>query len=660
MLGIGGRMTLLKSLQIPFLFLSLASLLAYALYQQAFQAGFLYDDALTFAGLKEVFDTESALLFVMSGDAGPLGRPLSLASFLLNASSWPSSPGDFHYINTLLHLVNGFLVAWLAFLVACSMPDRLKNPQWFAVLVASVWLLHPAWTFLVLHAVQRMAILSATFALLGLIAYLKARGLMETRPRLSMVLMAASLGLGTLLAMLAKENGVLLPLFAATLEWLLRRTGPALPTAVMGPNPGLALAWKFWGKVLFWLPVIALAYFLWPHWPGFNSAAGIREFTGGQRLLTEANVLWQYLLNQLLPRPLNFTPFYDDYEVSKGLFEPVSTLYAVLGWVLVGGAAWHWRRYYPLLLFASAWFFVGHSIESTIVQLEIYFEHRNYLPSVGPIFLAVYGLWQLPEKLKRLAWIVAGAYLLLLSLVLGQVTSLWSNQTLAAEVWVERHPYSMRTVQLYADRLAQNGQVAQAAEVIWQAHVRMPEDTGLAVQGVELMCWVSSPEAYELLVNEMLPQLRVGRFSNQLSTSLPAMFNQLASGSCPAQRAQHLHNIIDALMQNPGFRASPRTMATLHYLKGRLFMREGDFNSTLTHLLAASRREASLDLSLEIAAVFASGGLYDEAFKTLDVAMKRAPRNPVLRRSWEKRLEEGRSQLLAAKPSSASKERISR
>ena len=46
---------------------------------------------------------------------------------------------------------------------------------------------------------------------------------------------------------------------------------------------------------------------------------------------------------------------------------------------------WRWGRY---LAFGIAWFLVGHSIESTVFSLELYFEHRNYFPGVGLFLLA--------------------------------------------------------------------------------------------------------------------------------------------------------------------------------------------------------------------------------------------------------------------------------
>ncbi len=47
------------------------------------------------------------------------------------------------------------------------------------------------------------------------------------------------------------------------------------------------------------------------------------------------------------------------------------------------------RKKWPLFAFAVLWFFAGHALESTFLPLEYFFEHRNYLPLLGPIFALV-------------------------------------------------------------------------------------------------------------------------------------------------------------------------------------------------------------------------------------------------------------------------------
>jgi hypothetical protein len=52
-------------------------------------------------------------------------------------------------------------------------------------------------------------------------------------------------------------------------------------------------------------------------------------------------------------------------------------------------------RKWPILSFAVLFFFLNHAIESSIIPLELIFEHRNYLPGM---FL----FWPVAVGLERL------------------------------------------------------------------------------------------------------------------------------------------------------------------------------------------------------------------------------------------------------------------
>jgi hypothetical protein len=115
----------------------------------------------------------------------------------------------------------------------------------------------------------------------------------------------------------------------------------------------------------------------------------VRDFTLVERLMTEARVLWFYLSQILLPSHGAFAIYLDGFSVSRSLFQPPSTLFSLVGWALVLVVVGFKHRW-PMLSFGLLWFLVGHSLESTIVPLEIAHEHRNYLPALGPLLAAGY------------------------------------------------------------------------------------------------------------------------------------------------------------------------------------------------------------------------------------------------------------------------------
>ena len=72
------------------------------------------------------------------------------------------------------------------------------------------------------------------------------------------------------------------------------------------------------------------------------------------------------------------------------LLSPPATLASIVAIVLLVATAWKYRKKAPVYTFAVFWFLGGHILESTVVPLELYIEHRNYLPLLGPIFAVIY------------------------------------------------------------------------------------------------------------------------------------------------------------------------------------------------------------------------------------------------------------------------------
>ena len=180
-------------------------------YQPALSGTFLLDDVSNLGDLRTVTDFKSATNFVLSGTAGPLGRPLALATFVPQASHWDSSAAPFLSVNVLIHLLNGLLLYLFVRQLARELRTEHNDAEFFALATAAFWLLLPLLASSTLMIVQRMTTLSATFVLVGLNGYLFARRSIESRPNASLGGMSAALVFGTLLAVLTKENGALLP-----------------------------------------------------------------------------------------------------------------------------------------------------------------------------------------------------------------------------------------------------------------------------------------------------------------------------------------------------------------------------------------------------------------------------------------------------------------
>lgn len=411
-----------------YILLACALLATAAAYWIGLDGPFVLDDESNFAAIGRWLTHGLSWRQTLSSvDSGPGGRPLSIASFMLSAWLGGMAPWGFKAGNLALHLGNGLLVFVLLRQLARRDPVYAPLAPVAALALTTLWLLHPLLVSTVLYTVQRMAMLSATFILLGLIAYCHGRTMLDSgRHRAGAAWLFLAVPACTLLGATAKENALLLPLFCTILELCYFR--PALTDK----RPMAARLFLLLGVVL---PTITVLTLVGLH-PGLvlDGYQG-RSFTPPQRLLTEARVLWDYVASIVLPWGPRLSLYRDDYPVSVSLLSPPSTLVAVLAWCLAIAVAWRTRHNMPAVAAGLGLFLVGHAMESTVFPLLLYFEHRNYFPALGILWAAGALLLAVAKKLApRMAHprpvFTSGLLLLVLGFALAtHARSLvWSNK----------------------------------------------------------------------------------------------------------------------------------------------------------------------------------------------------------------------------------------
>src|SRR5690606_629376 len=160
--------------------------------------------------------------------------------------------------------------------------------------------------------------------------------------------------------------------------------------------------WNGWVCAVLGIPAVLLFSYLVLRFEYSESIQLFRGFSGADRLLTQAHILWEYLFSAFLPVQSKLGPFHDDYPVHSDWLAP-SSLLAVGAWLGAIACSVIYRTRAPFFSFAVGWYLVGHSLESTTVPLELYFEHRNYIPLIGPVYALVASLAtpRLPQALIR-------------------------------------------------------------------------------------------------------------------------------------------------------------------------------------------------------------------------------------------------------------------
>lgn len=283
----------------------------------------------------------------------------------------------YHVVNIAIHILCAlFLYVFTRQLLHIDwLRERYgANAPWISWLVAFAWALHPIQINAVSYIVQRMTSMSVLFALCALCSWMAARSAYLRGHRLNACLWCAASLSSWLLGLLSKENILILPLLALITEFFLfRKADLSLPRRYRAVILALSL---------FIVAGIAISL------PGLFQAYDYREFTPWQRLMTQSRVLWHYISLFIVPISDRFVLLYD-YPLSMGLFSPLTTFFAMASWISLPCLLFHYRKRFPVAAWAIYWYIAAHLVESTILPLEIAYEHRMYLPSIALVIAGI-------------------------------------------------------------------------------------------------------------------------------------------------------------------------------------------------------------------------------------------------------------------------------
>jgi len=346
---------------------------------------------------------------------GELYRPLAMLTFALNYYWGQDNVFGYHALNLLFHI----LTAWILFALIFNLYKSpvLKHNQretaFFISLLATVlWALNPIQTQTVIYIVQRMAVMTTMFYLSALLCYIKAR--LSDQDKTRFLYFSASC-LCFLAALGSKENAITLPLVIIVFEFIFFQNN--ISSGTMKRYMLLAL---FAGVIIFAAAVtLFLQGDLLQIFKGYNN----RFFSLSERLLTEPRIVLYYLSQIFYPIP-NRLSISHDIQIYSSLLEPWTTLPAITIILLLIGLGFYLIRRQPVISLAILFYFLAHSVESTFIGLELFFEHRNYLPSAflfWPVALGVHKALCFYKTSNRLmfSFLTATVILIMVSFGIG-------------------------------------------------------------------------------------------------------------------------------------------------------------------------------------------------------------------------------------------------
>jgi tetratricopeptide (TPR) repeat protein len=345
-----------------------------ACYCNSFDAGWHYDDFANIIDNPDVRMTEltwSQLIRALNAgmDYQTISRPLAYLSFALNYRFGQTEVFGYHVVNFIIHWLTAVCL-YLFTRGTLRLPifkGRYEtNATIIAWLATVLWAVHPIQVTATTYIVQRMASMAGLLYILAMYLYLRGR---QTKGRGRQTVMFCTSAFAALGAVLTKENAVLLVPAILLYEAILLR-------GFHRQNARRALAFIVFGVIL-----MALIGLLYTDPATLLEPYSNRPFSKLERLMTQPRVLFFYASLLTVPMTSRMTILHD-VAISHSLVEPWTTLLSIIGCCSVLFLAVRFCRRYPLVSYSTLFFLINHSIEGSIFNLELAYEHRNYIPSM--------------------------------------------------------------------------------------------------------------------------------------------------------------------------------------------------------------------------------------------------------------------------------------
>jgi tetratricopeptide (TPR) repeat protein len=304
-----------------------------------------------------------------------LYRPLVITSYAIDYSIWGSNPFGFHLTNVILNSINSVLL--FVFFLSLRVPiigtkqslEKIGTVPIFSIFcIVLFFSVHTIHTETVNEIVGRTELLSFCFSFLSLIFYyLSLRGVPLTGQRSNLVLSLFFF----LLALLSKESAIILPFIIIICDNVIKKRD----------CPRFLLSWT----VPFF--IVAIIYFLIRSLVlgsifSSNQSGIFQNLATHTKIATIIKSLGFYL--RLLVYPVGLSPDYNDFKLSKSLFE-IGPILSIISIVFFGFLVFRNRFKNQLITLGILWIFIGLLPVSNIFFPigAILGERFLYFPSAG-------------------------------------------------------------------------------------------------------------------------------------------------------------------------------------------------------------------------------------------------------------------------------------
>jgi tetratricopeptide (TPR) repeat protein len=402
----------------PIFHVVLIVLLSFLAYSNTFHASFHFDDTHVIVNNPIIKDLPFFFKHSKAEDLPnsiPKGRYIGYLTFAINYKLHGLDVTGYHICNILIHILNAILVYSIVLLtlktpyfssrIKLNNFDTISGTYFIALFSALFFVSHPVQTQAVTYITQRFASLATMFYLLSIVMYIKARltndGGATKSPELRLTSKSALYYvisvMSSILAMKTKEMSFTLPLTLVLYEFMF-------------------LVGKLSRRILYLIPLLLTMLIIPLNLIDIDKPAGdlIGDVSDTTRVQTDIT-RWGYLFTQfrvivtyirLIFMPINQNLDYD-YSLYHSLFNNEVLLSFLFLLTILGVGVYLYYRYRysvphtRLIVFGIFWFFITLSVESSIIPIvDVIYEHRVYLPSIGVFLSVTTSLFIVAEKLR--------------------------------------------------------------------------------------------------------------------------------------------------------------------------------------------------------------------------------------------------------------------
>jgi tetratricopeptide (TPR) repeat protein len=526
--------------------LIIISIVGTLIYSNTLTASFQFDDKLNIVDNPFIRDLNN--LWPPSG-----ARWFGLLTFSLNYLAGGLNPVGYHIVNICIHILSAlsvYLFVRLTFRTPYfkNFKGSVISDDWLALACALLFVAHPIQTQAVSYIVQRFASLATLLFLLSLNSYILARLSVKKNsntatvttnlPDLKRILLYVMAIFFAVLSLRTKENAYTLPVIVVLYDVMFISSLTVLLTVIR----------KRW-RIVVSLSVAALAFLVFiinSHGllALFDKFKATNEISRHDYLITQFRVIVTYL--RLLFLPVGQTIDHH-YKLYNNVFAPEIIASLALIALLMAVTVYLYRAsgdgnpYLRLVSFGIFWFFITLSVESSIIPIiDVMFEHRLYLPSIGAI-LAVTAACACVLESKALSVSHAAGILALTVIALSTATYARNN------VWHTE-------LTLWSDAIAKkpdNPRAYNMVGIYYQTNFRIYDALGYFKKALEVDS--SYAEARSNLGNGYVQTGRIDEGLNELIlTEKTNRFDEIDTGVLYYNigKAFHMKGLPDLALAN--------------------------------------------------------------------------------------------------------------